>query len=287
MLWLPTSVLFPLWDYNVVGRKEQIALALAAILALRSRRGVIAGESRGASLAIGLVSAVLMFLHEGLLFFLPLVWALLELRRSSHSGMAALKRLLAMVGPCGVHLRLDRARQPTGRYGPALRGRTGRRTDHEGLVRRRGIGSICWLGFPTRFVVGYVYNIGFEGFLRAVAIVIAECALVTFVYLRVRGEAVDGRTALILAIGWAGVAPLYFIAFDWGRWDATVTMLFVLLAPVERPRPDARRCMLLVAIAAVSLAVHRFAPAVAEFRDRRSALARRAGPVRPWPGLTR
>ncbi len=236
MLYLPISVLFPLWDYNVAGRKEQLALVLAAALALMSRRGAVAAGTLRGSLAVGMVSLPLMLLHEGLVFFLPLIFALLEIRRPPAPLTETALRFAAMVGPpAALFLLIAATAAPIAtsplfaivpEYGPGM----------EAWCRTRGIGSICWLGFETSFVVGYVYNIGFEGFMRAAAIVAATGALVTAVYLRVRNAPVDRRVVALLALGWAGVAPLYFIAFDWGRWSAAIGLLFVLLAPLGAAR---------------------------------------------------
>ncbi|HUG62871.1 MAG TPA: hypothetical protein VMP03_13560 [Methylomirabilota bacterium] len=253
MLFLPASVLFPLWDYNVVGRKEQLVLALCAVLALAGRRGAAPGDGVKGSLVVGLVAAAMMLLHEGLLFFLPLMFALLEMGRPPGSLGAAAMRFSAMLGPptlvfAAIALAsgpIDTAPlfQAVPEYGPGM----------QAWCAARGIGSICWLGFPTSFVVGYVYNIGFEGFLRAACLIVLQGWLVTALFLRIRGGVADRRTMALLAIGWGGLAPLFFIAFDWGRWIAAATMMFVILAPL---RPDLpRRPLAVLVLGAAILSV--------------------------------
>jgi hypothetical protein len=237
MLVLPTSVLFPLWDYNVAGRKEQLVLVLACALALASRRGDVALATPRGALAAGIVGAVLMFLNEGLVFFLPLVFVLLEVRRSGAEPVRdVLLRAAAMLGPPGLAVAgIALAAGPID-TAPLFAAVPGDGPGMKAWCDARGIGSICWLGFPTSFVIGYVYNIGFEGIVRALAIVAVEAALVTALWWRLLGPSRSPRAGLLLAFGWLALAPLYFVAFDWGRWTAAATMLFVILAPVDRPQ---------------------------------------------------
>jgi hypothetical protein len=238
MLYLPAAVLFPVWDYNVAGRKEQLVLVLAAILALRSRGGAIALAGTGAAAVAGLASAALVFLNEGLVFFLPLAFALLEARRTGHEPLADVGRRAAafLLPPAIAAAAVVLAGGPvdTAALFAAV---PGDGPSMKAWCDARGIGSICWLGFPTSFVVGYVYGIGFDGFLRALALVGLEAALVTALWWRLLGPDRSARAGILVLLGWIALAPLFFVAFDWGRWLAASTMLFVLLAPLDqRPR---------------------------------------------------
>lgn len=250
MLYLPTTVLFPLWDYNVVGRKEQLALVLAGILALSSRNGRIACDRTRDALAFGLAAALMMLMHEALVFFLPLIFALLEVRRPPGSPGGTVKRFLAMVGPSAVVFLLLAALARPVDTAALFAAVPGDGAHMQAWCSARGIGSICWLGFPPSYAVGYVYNIGFDGIVRAFSTVAVTGAIATGLFLRLRGEPVDRRTLALMAAGWAGLLPLHLIAFDWGRWSAAAGMLFVLLAPLPAAMPR-RPVAGLLALAAV------------------------------------
>jgi hypothetical protein len=236
MLWLPTSALFPLWDYNVAGRKEQLVLVLAAVLALASRHGTIAARTPRGALAVGAVGAVLMALNEGLVFFMPLLFALLEARRPPEPVDRVMMRAIAMVGPAVATVTVIVLAGGPIDTAPLFAAVPGDGPAMKAWCDSRGIGSICWLGFPTSFVIGYVYGIGFDGFVRAFALVGLQSALVGVLWLRLLGAGRDRRAVALVVLGFAGLAPLYFVAFDWGRWVAASTMLAVLLAPVDRPQ---------------------------------------------------
>jgi hypothetical protein len=210
----------------------------------------VPGGSIGGSLAIGLAAAALMPLHEGLVFFLPLLFVLLELGRPVEGPRRVLLRFAATVLPSAIAVAAILAASGAIQTGPLFAAVPEYGPGMAAWCQARGIGSICWLGFPTDFVVGYVYRIGYAGFWQAFALVALQAALVTAVYVRVRGRPMDVRTGALLAIGWIGVLPLFLVAFDWGRWEAAITMLFVLLAPLG-PAVRRRRAGTLLGAAAV------------------------------------
>lgn len=237
----PLAAMFPLMDFQGAGRKETLLLAVFAVWMLKPV------ATRNAAMAGGALLGVTMLLHEGLIFFVPMILAAIALSGERQRAILTYWPWLA-VPPLAV-------------FGGVVLW---------GMVRGDvDLMAICGAIDPAEAKRWCKWD-GAIGYLetspgQAVWDVVAKMSLkgwVSFILalplLAIHAWVLRGRYVMtpkvwgIAAVLAASQIPLFVLAWDWGRWLAVDGMLLTLAylggrEDLRWPRGKAMRPALAVA----------------------------------------
>lgn len=223
----PATAFFTPFEAEAVARKELLLLVIPALLLWREP-----GQAPAPRWRVSLLAALtlLLFLHEGMIFFMPLLGVFLWY---AWGGGPALRRLLLI---CGVWLvavtvviALLNLRYPADPA--ALCSVLAERHSLPPRCSEPMMTAVSWLAVPPSQVWVLAEGRFDSARLFSIAAGLILC-LFPFALLRAR----LGRPAWL---AWLAMLPLFVLTLDWGRWLHVSVMLLLAIHAV-RALPETR-----------------------------------------------
>jgi len=245
-LLFPTSIFFWILDSGTIGRKE-ILLYLFALVLYESVKDKIP-LSRFQWMVFGGFAGLIVMMHEGMFFFLPIVFLFVHLFSPFPSRGKFLLNAAIFFGPAFCALIFSVHSSSVETIGPILDALPDHGTHLASLCRDHMTGAICWLQMGPERAGEAFWRPGAFGLVRMASMIFIYLFLLLFVLFHTTSDALRARAFFFLILGFLFSAPLFFVAVDWGRWISIVTILTAIFAPVDKVRPLAPHVVLLIAV---------------------------------------
>lgn len=242
VLLAPAGLLFAALDPLAGGRKEILLVAMASGLTLR----LLLGSRRWApgpvaTLLLAAALALLLLMHEGLIFFMPLLFLLLH-RSVDYRPWQAVLLLLAVAGTL-LAIMMFSAQPDLQRICARIASWSVRMSEclpgaaAVGGVHALDAGPLAWLQLNAADALRLTLaRITSAGVLSAL-VVLPVCLLP----LLLAPSALRRGLLLQYLVAAAAVLPLFLVSIDWGRWLHVMYMMAFLLLVTTRVSVPAER----------------------------------------------